>query len=41
MIRILHLAGIMGFDLEPLIAQKIERNKSRNWKWDKLKEKNE
>ncbi len=38
-ISILHLSGIMEFDLEPLILQKIERNKSRNWDWDKLKKK--
>lgn len=34
--RIFHLAGIMGFDLEPLIVAKIERNKNRDWSWDLL-----
>jgi len=36
--RILHLAGIFEIDLEKEILDKIERNKSRTWDWDKLNE---
>src|SRR3990167_912624 len=37
--RILHLAGIFEIDLEKEILKKIESNKGREWKWQKMNEK--
>jgi NTP pyrophosphatase (non-canonical NTP hydrolase) len=37
--RILHLAGILGVDIEKEIIKKIQKNKKRKWDWKKLNEK--
>jgi len=37
-IRILHLAGIYGVDLEKEILKKLDYNKERTWDWNKLNE---
>ena len=37
--RILHLAGIFDIDVEKEILKKIESNKGREWKWQKMNEK--
>jgi len=34
-IRILHLAGIYGIDIENEIARKLKANKGREWGWEK------
>ena len=39
--RILHLAGVMGIDIEEQIVKKIEANKERVWNWDKMNENHE
>jgi NTP pyrophosphatase (non-canonical NTP hydrolase) len=36
--RILHLAGIMNVDIEKVILEKINDNKTRKWNWEKMKE---
>ena len=36
--RILHLAGVMGVDLEEEIVKKLESNKDRKWDWDEMNE---
>ncbi len=36
--RVLHLAGIMGVDIEKEILTKLKRNKDRKWDWDKMTE---
>ena len=36
--RVLHLAGVMGVDLEAEILKKLEVNKDRTWEWNKLNE---
>jgi NTP pyrophosphatase (non-canonical NTP hydrolase) len=38
-IRVAHLAGVYGVDLEEEIIKKSEYNKNRVWNWDKLNEK--
>lgn len=38
--RVLHLAGIMGVDIEAEILKKLDSNKAREWKWDKMNETN-
>ena len=35
-IRILHLCGIYGIDVEKEILEKLQLNKDRDWKWDKM-----
>ena len=35
-IRAVHLAGIYSVDLDEEIRNKLNRNKSRDWGWDKL-----
>lgn len=37
-IRVAHLAGIHGIDLEAEIIKKSEYNKNRIWDWDKINE---
>jgi NTP pyrophosphatase (non-canonical NTP hydrolase) len=37
--RIIHLAGVMGIDLEKSISGKIEANKDRVWNWQEMNEK--
>ncbi|MFA6322616.1 MAG: hypothetical protein WCX71_04030 [Candidatus Buchananbacteria bacterium] len=37
--RLLHLAGVMGVDIENEILKKLENNQSRDWDWDKMNEK--
>ena len=37
--RILHLCGIFDVDIEKEILKKIDYNKNRRWKWDKMNEK--
>lgn len=34
--RIMHLAGCFNINLEQSIIQKIKKNKSRDWSWDKM-----
>lgn len=36
--RILHLCGIFDIDIEKEILKKINSNKDREWKWDKMNE---
>ena len=36
--RILHLAGVLGFDLEKEVLKKMAANKNRHWDWDKINE---
>lgn len=36
--RIIHLAGVLGVDLEEEILKKLEYNKKRDWDWDKMNE---
>ncbi len=36
--RILHVAGVLGVDLEAEILKKLEHNKDRNWNWDEMNE---
>lgn len=36
--RILHLCGIFDIDIEKEILKKIDYNKDRKWKWDKMNE---
>lgn len=36
--RILHLCGIFKIDIEKEILRKIEYNKTREWKWNKMNE---
>lgn len=38
-IRVAHLAGVYGIDLEEEIIKKGEYNKTREWNWDKINEK--
>lgn len=38
MIRVIHLAGIHGVDLEKNILDKIDFNKNREWKWEEYNE---
>jgi len=38
-IRVFHLAGVMGVNLEKEITSKIEHNQERDWNWDQLNEK--
>lgn len=35
-IRILHICCIYGIDIEKEVLKKIEFNKQKDWKWDKL-----
>lgn len=37
--RILHLCGIFGIDAASEILKKIDSNKNRDWKWEKMNEK--
>lgn len=36
--RILHLCGIFDIDIEKEILKKIDYNKEREWKWDRMNE---
>ena len=36
--RIFHLCGIFDIDIQKEILKKIESNKNREWKWEKMKE---
>ncbi len=36
--RILHLCGIFDIDIEKEIFKKMNSNKTRDWKWDKINE---
>ncbi len=36
--RTLHICGIFNIDIEKEIYDKIEKNKDREWDWDKLNE---
>lgn len=36
--RILHLCGVMNVDAEAEILKKIDKNKLREWNWDKMNE---
>jgi len=36
--RVLHLAGIYGIDLEAEMIKKLQKNLDRKWNWDKLSE---
>ncbi len=38
LIRLIHLAGVMGVDLEDEVIKKIDYNKNRLWDWDKMNE---
>lgn len=38
--RVLHLAGIMGVDIEAEILKKLDSNRAREWKWDEMNEAN-
>lgn len=38
-LRILHLAGVCGVDLEKEILKKLQYNEGRVWNWDNLNEK--
>src|SRR5438309_526984 len=35
-IRVAHLAGVLGADLEGAITKKFAENDKRNWDWDPL-----
>jgi NTP pyrophosphatase (non-canonical NTP hydrolase) len=37
-LRVLHLCGALGIDIEAAMLKKLEHNKSRTWEWDKLNE---
>lgn len=37
--RILHLCGVFNVDIEKEILKKLDYNKDREWKWDKMNEK--
>lgn len=37
-IRVLHLAGIYKIDIEKEILKKLNSNKNRQWKWEKMNE---
>lgn len=37
-IRVLHLAGALGFDMSAEISKKMEFNKMRTWDWKNLNE---
>jgi hypothetical protein len=37
--RIIHLAEILGLNLEKAMLDKIEENKTREWNWKELNEK--
>lgn len=37
-IRVLHLAGVYGIDLEKEILNKIDKNKGRDWDWKNMNE---
>lgn len=37
--RILHLAAVLGIDLEKAMLDKLAANKTRQWDWDKMNEK--
>jgi len=39
LIRLLHLAGVMGIDTEEEIRKKLEYNNGREWQWDEMNEK--
>ncbi len=36
--RVLHLAGIMGVDIEAEILKKLGLNKDRKWNWEEMNE---
>lgn len=36
MIRLLHLCGVYGVDVNNEVIKKMEFNKKRDWNWDKL-----
>jgi len=36
--RVLHLCGVFDIDIEKEILKKIDYNKNREWKWDKMNE---
>jgi len=36
--RTLHLAGVMGVDIEKEFLKKFQWNKSREWNWDEMNE---
>jgi NTP pyrophosphatase (non-canonical NTP hydrolase) len=36
--RVFHLAGIMDVDIEKVILKKLNSNKNREWKWNKMNE---
>lgn len=37
-VRVMHLAGIHGIDIEKEIINKIKNSKKREWNWKKLNE---
>lgn len=37
--RIIHLCGVLGLDLEEAMIKKYEENKTREWDWKKMNEK--
>ncbi len=37
-IRVAHLAGIYGIDIEKEILKKLNKAKAREWKWEELNE---
>ncbi len=37
--RVLHLAGVMGIDVEEQILKKLDSNKKREWSWKEMNEK--
>lgn len=39
LMRLMHLAGVMGVDLEAEVLKKINYNKDRLWDWEKMNEK--
>ncbi len=39
-LRVLHLAGALGIDIEKEILKKLEYNQGREWDWKNLSEKN-
>lgn len=38
LMRLMHLAGVMGVDLELEVLKKINYNKDRLWDWEKMNE---
>ena len=36
--RVLHLCGVFDIDIEKEILKKLEMNKTREWKWDRMNE---